>query len=119
MAAPEVTYEFYRDEWRGQLDEGGFDAALPHALAEVRRLTWPNDPGARGAEAEWRRAVCAAVDVDAAYGCSGGAGGLSSVTTGTVSMSFGAGGGASSYDADMARAVGGELAGTGMLFMGA
>lgn len=121
MSAPEVTYDFYRGEWGGTLDEGGFSAALPHALAEVRRLTWPNDPEERGAVDEWSRAVCAAVDVDAAYGSTGGTGvsALSSVTTGTVSMSFGGGGGgASAYDADMARAVGGELVGTGMLFMG-
>lgn len=118
MAAPEVTYAYYSETYGGTLDEGGFRAALPHALAEVRRLTWPNDPAELGAEEEWRRAVCSAVEVDAAYGCTGGAGGLASVTTGTVSMSFGGGGGASAYDADMARAVSGELVGTGLLFMG-
>ncbi len=118
MAAPEVTYAYYSGTYGGTLDEGGFAAALPHALAEVRRLTWPNDPVALGAEEAWRRAVCAAADVDAAYGCTGGAGGLSSITTGTVSMSFGGGGGAPAYDADVARAVSGELVGTGLLFMG-
>lgn len=116
--APEVTYAFYRDEYGGALGEDGFDGSLAHAIAEVRRLTWPNDPGIDAGA--YRRAVCAAIDVDAAYGATGGTGaGLSSVTAGSVSMSFaGAAGGASAYDADVERAVAGELAGTGLLFMG-
>lgn len=118
MAAPEVTYEFYSETYGGDLDEGGFKAALPHALAEVRRRIWPNDPQERGAEDAYRRAVCAAMDVDAAYGGTGGAGSLSSVTTGTVTMSFGGSGGETAYDADVSRAVEGELVGTGLLFMG-
>lgn len=109
-------YGFYSKSYGGSLDEKSFDAALPHALAEVRRLTWPNDPSMD--DEAYMRAVCAAVDVDAAYGCTGGAGSLSSVTTGTVSMSFGGQGGETSYSADVARAVRGELAGTGLLFMG-
>lgn len=115
MAVQEVTYDFYATQYGGTLDEGGFMAALPHALAFARGRIWPNqperDPGA------WRMAVCAACDVDAAYGFSGGSGSLSSVTTGTVSMSFGGQGGGT-WEADMARAVDGQLAGTGLLFMG-
>lgn len=118
MALPEVTYAYYSGTYGGALDEDGFSAALPHALAAVRGRIWPNDPEERGAEEECRRAVCAAVDVDAAYGSTGGAGSLASVTTGTVSMSFGGSGGGSSYDADMESAVDGELVGTGLLFMG-
>lgn len=109
-------YEFYRGTYGGTADERTFEAALPHALAEVQRLTWPNDPSTD--ETAYMRAVCAAVDVDAAYGCTGGAGSLQSVTTGTVSMSFGGQGGEAAYSADVARAVRGELAGTGLLFMG-
>ena len=117
MAAVEVTYDFYADTYGGALEEAAFSASLPHALAEVRRLTWPNDPS-RAPEA-YKRAVCAAVDVDSAYGATGGTGsGLSSVTTGTVSMGFGGTGSESAYDADMARAVAGELVGTGLLYMG-
>lgn len=113
-----VTYAFYRDSYGGTLDEGGFSAALPHALAAVRSATWPNDPEERGAEAEYMRAVCAAVDVDAAHGFSGGAGQLASVSVGSVSMSMGGSGGSSSYASDMAAAVGAELVGTGMLYTG-
>lgn len=118
MALPEVTYGFYRDSYGGRLAEDGFDASLPHALAAVRDAIWPNDPAERGAEEAYRRAVCAAVDVDAAWGATGGAGGLTSLTTGTVTMGLGGSGGGSSYDADVRRAVRGELAGTGLLFMG-
>lgn len=116
MADVEVAYTFYADTYGGALEEDGFKASLPHALAEVRRRTWPNDPS-RDLTA-YMRAVCAATDVDAAYGSTGGAGALSSITTGTVSMSFGASGSEASYDADVSRAVEGELVGTGLLFMG-
>ena len=95
MAAPEVTYAFYRYEWHGALAEGAFGASLPRALAA------------------YSRAACAAVDVDAAYG--GSAAAIASVTTGTVSMSFGDG---SSRRADMVRAVDSELAGTPLAFKG-
>lgn len=115
MSAPEVTYGFYAGEYAGKLDERGFVAALPHAVAYVGARIWPNDPGR--AEREYMLAVCAACDVDAAYGCSGGSGSLASVTTGTVSMSFG-GQGAGSWEADMARAVDARLVGTGLLYMG-
>ena len=119
MAAPDVTYGYYSETYGGSLDEGGFKAALPHAVAAVRDRIWPNDPEERGAEGAYMRAVCAACDIDAAYGLTGGAGSLSSLTTGTVSMSFGgSGGGSSAYEADMARAVDGELVGTGLLYMG-
>lgn len=111
-----VTYAFYRDSYGGRLNEGGFNSALPHAMAYVRRRIWPNRP--MQAIRAWRMAVCAACDVDASYGFSGGSGSLASVTTGTVSMSFGGQDGGSSWEADMARAVDGCLVGTGLLFMG-
>lgn len=116
MTTVSVTYGFYTGEYGGTLDKGGFDAALPHALAYVLGRVWPNDPGE--APEAYRRAVCAACDVDAAYGFTGGTGSLASVTTGTVSMSFGGSGGGSTWEADMARAVDGELVGSGLLFMG-
>lgn len=111
MAAPEVTYAFYRDEWHGTLGEGAFGASLPRALAVVRDRVFPADPA--GDPDAYRRAACAAVDVDAAYG--GSAAAIASVTTGTVSMSFGDG---SSRRADMVRAVDSELAGTPLAFKG-
>lgn len=114
MSSPEPDFAFYANEWRGQLDEEGFARALPRAVSAVRGRIWPNDPG-RAPEA-WRRAVCAAVDVDAAWGLGGGVGALSSVTAGSVSMSFGSGG--ATYGDDLARAVDAELAGSGLLFMG-
>lgn len=116
MATVDVTYEFYTGQYGGTLDEGGFDAALPHALAYVRGRVWPNDPA--DAPTAYQRAVCAACDVDASYGFTGGTGSLSSVTTGTVSMSFGGSGAGPTWDEDMARAVDGELVGSGLLFMG-
>lgn len=115
MSSPKVTYAFYTNQYGGTLDEGGFNAALPHAVAFVRDRIWPNKPVE--AIRAWRMAVCAACDVDASYGFSGGSGSLSSVTTGTVSMSFGGQGGGT-WEADMARAVDDRLAGTGLLFMG-
>ena len=117
MGEPEVTFEFYRDSWGGGLAEGDFSSALPRALAAVRGLTWPNVPDA-GSEGAWRRAVCAAVDVDAAYGLTGGTAAVSSATLGSMSVTLGGGQQGSSYDADVARAVRGELVGTGLLFMG-
>ena len=116
MAQLAVTYAFYSKQYGGTaLDEGGFAAALPHATAYVRDRIWPND--GEDAPNAYRRAVCAACEIDAAYGFTGGAGSLASVTTGTVNMSFGGAGG-SSWGADMARAVERELAGSGLLFMG-
>lgn len=115
MSSPKVTYDFYANQYGGTLDEGGFDAALPHAAAYVRGRIWPND-GEKAPDA-YMRAVCAACEVDAVHGFTGGAGSLASVTTGTVSMSFGGASG-SSWDADMARSVDRELVGSGLLYMG-
>lgn len=114
MSSPEPDFGYYSGEWSGTLDEEGFARALPRAVSAVRGRVWPNDPE-RAPEA-YRRAVCAAVDVDAAWGLGGGVGALSSVTAGTVSMSFGAGG--ATYEADLAHAVDAELAGSGLLFAG-
>lgn len=112
MQGPDFKY--YSGEWRGQLDEDGFARALPRAVSAVRGRIWPN--GTERAPEAWRRAVCAAVDVDAAWGLGGGVGALSSVTAGAVSMSFGSDG--ATYEDDLARAVDAELAGSGLLFAG-
>lgn len=116
MPAIEVTYEFYSEQYGGtSLDEDGFDAAIVHAVPYVDARIWPND--GEDAPDSYMRAVCAACEADAAHGFTGGAGSIASVTIGTVSMSFGGASG-SSWDADMARAVDRELAGSGLLYMG-
>ena len=64
----------------------------------------------------YRAAVCAALDVDAAYGFSGGvAEGLQSMTVGSFSATLGQQDGQSAYEQDMQRAVRRELSGTGLL----
>ena len=112
-------YEFFK-EYGGTLDEGSFNAALPHALAEVKRITWPNIVTDTDEEEAYKRAVCAAIIVDAAYSFSGGVGeGISSMTVGSFSVSTTTNAsGTTAYDADMAKAIQGELVGTGLLFMG-
>ena len=117
MSVPTVTYAFYSEEYDGELSEKDFNSALGHTIAYVALRIWPNDPN-NAAEA-YMRAVCAACDVDAQYGFTGGAGSLASVTTGSVSMNFGSGSsGGSSWATDMCHAVDGELVGSGLLFMG-
>jgi hypothetical protein len=64
------THEDYLAAGRGELSAEEFKAALPHALAWVRDLIFPNEPDG---SKEWAQAVMAACEVDAAYGCSGGA----------------------------------------------
>ena len=70
----------------------------------------------------WKRAVCAAVKADAAYGFSHGIGeGLSSVSLGKFSMSSrsdAADGASSAWLADVRAAARRELAGTGLLYAG-
>ena len=65
MAGTKPTYSFYSEQYGGKLDEGGFDAALPHAVSYVRKRIWPNSPE-EDMDA-YMRAVCAACDVDAAW----------------------------------------------------
>ncbi|WP_148042718.1 hypothetical protein [Adlercreutzia equolifaciens] len=65
------------------------------------------------------RAVCAAVDVDDAYGASGGIGeAVASVTLGKFSATMGGNGSASLYQADMRLAIARELAGSSLLYQG-
>lgn len=107
-------FAFYRDAWRGELDEESFGRAMPHAEAAVREIVHPRDPS--DAPEQHRRAVCAACDVDAAHGFSGGSGEGGSIRLGSFSASgAGADGG---YSADMLAAVRAQLAGTRLLYRG-
>ena len=95
-------------------------AHLPRAVAAVRELMGFNSPEDEGQAAAYKAAVCAALDVDAAYGFSGGvAEGLQSVTLGSVSLGMGqADGQQSAYDRDMRRAIARVLRGSGLLYAG-
>ena len=120
MALPEVTYDDYA-EWGGTLSEDAFGASLGHARARVREFVYLNEVDTDERIAAFKAAVCAAVDVDAAYGASGGiAEGSGGFTIGSFSMSAqgGSGSASSAYDRDMARAIRAELSGTGLLYQG-
>lgn len=113
------TYWFYKNTYGGQHDEGAFTASLPKALAKVNYSIWPNEVEADTLES-YQMAVCAAVDVDVAYGGSGGIGEeLSSMSIGYFSVSGGSSSdGVSSYEKDMKTVVEEHLVGTGLLYMG-
>lgn len=114
---PEVTYERYQ-ELGGELGENAFKASLRAAMASVRQIIGFNVPNDTNLEA-YERAVCAAVDVDAAYGASSGIGeGGDSVKVGSFSISGNSHAGISAYDADMRRAIRQELTGSGLLYQG-
>lgn len=119
MALPEVTYSDYQ-AWGGQLEEAAFTASLPAGRAAVRRIIGFNVPDGDAQEAAYRAAVCAAADVDAAYGATGGIGEASGgFSIGSFSMAGASSAdGAGGYDSDMERAIYGELSGTGLLYQG-
>ncbi len=116
---PELTYERYGN-LGGAHDEEAFDASLRAAEATVREIIGFNEPETETQQEAYERAVVAAVDVDVAYGCSGGIGeGLANISVGSFSASFEGGTGAvSAYQADMRRAIKRELAGSGLLYQG-
>lgn len=93
---------------------------MAHAVAAVRELMGFNVPEGEEQVTAYKAAVCSALDVDAAYGFSGGvAEGLQSMTVGSVSLGMGqADAQASAYDRDMRRAIARELRGTGLLYAG-
>lgn len=96
-------------------------AHLPAAVAAVREAMGFNVPEGAEQAAAYKAAVCAALDVDAAYGFSDGIGeGLQSMTVGSFSASMGQqqGAQASAYEQDMRRAIQRELSGTGLLYQG-
>lgn len=114
---PEVTYQRYQ-ELGGTLGEDAFNASLRAGMASVRQIIGFNVPDDTNMEA-YERAVCAAVNVDAAYGASGGIGeAVASVTLGKFSASFSDNGTASPYQVDMRRAVHRELVGSSLLYQG-
>ena len=117
MPLPTVTYSSYTEQG-GTLEEDAFKASLRAAAAAVREVIGFNRPQDEDDEGAYIRAVCAAVDVDSAYGASGGIGeGMASVTLGKFSASMGSGT-KSLYDVDMSRAIFRELSGSSLLYQG-
>lgn len=111
MARPEPTYEFYRDEHRGKLEQGAFDDALPLASARAREIVAVDVPEAL-AEA-YMHAVCALCDRVSGADARGT---VKSETVGGTSLTYADAEGASAFsDADAVRPW---LAGTGLLWRG-
>ena len=103
-------------DYRGACTRDEVCAHLPAAVAAVREVMGFNVPEGEEQVAAYKAAVCAALDVDAAYGFSGGvAEGLQSMTVGSLSVTLGLQGGQSAYEQDMQRAIRRELSGTGLL----
>lgn len=111
MAAPELTYGRYLD-LGGSASEEAFRASLPWASRHVAAACWPNEPDASTEDA-WLAAVAAAVDVDAEWGGTHGAGASGSLSIGGFSTSGDAGG--ASFADELSRAVSEALAGSGLL----
>lgn len=119
MGLPSVKYADYQ-AYGGKLSESAFSASLRAACAAVGDTMGFNAPCDIGQTAAYRNAVCAAVDVDAAYGASGGVGeGAASLSIGSFSSSGASdASGTSAYDLDMRRAIRRELQGSGLLYQG-
>lgn len=119
MALPEVTYEHYRSCYGGALDEDAFSASRRAAAASVAEVIGINAPEGAYQTVAYSNAVCAAADVDAAYGASGGIGeSVASVAIGAFSATLSGIEGVSAYDTDMRRAIRRELQGSGLLYQG-
>lgn len=119
MALPEVAYQHYQGCYGGALGEDAFNASRRAAVASVAEVIGLNEPEGAYQAVAYCNAVCAAVDVDAAYGASGGIGErVGSVAVGAFSASVAGDGKTSAYDADMRRAIRNELRGSGLLFRG-
>ena len=117
MALPSVSYADYK-AYGGKLSEEAFNASLRAALASVREAIGFNEPESPAQETAYRNAVCAAAEVDQAYGASGGVGeGMASMSIGSFSASGGQAG-TSAYDLDMRRRIVQELYGSGLLYQG-
>ena len=119
MSLPNVAYTDYQ-AWGGKLGADAFAASLPAAKAAVRLIIGFNVPEGEAQTAAYKNAVCAAVDVDHAYGATGGIGENSpSFTIGSFSYGGGSSSdGRSAYDSDMEGAIYGELSGSGLLYQG-
>lgn len=111
MSAPTLTYQRYR-ELGGSAGEDAFAASLPWASRHVAAVCWPNEP-ASDTEGAWLAAVAAAIDVDAEWGGTHGAGDSGSLSIGGFSTSDGSGG--ESFADELSHAVSDALAGTGLL----
>lgn len=117
MALPSVAYTDY-ESYGGGLPEEAFKASLRAARASVREVIGFNEPQDAAEEEAYRNAVCAAVDVDAKYGASGGIGErMANLSIGSFSVSS-SGEGVSAYDMDMRRCIAHELVGTSLLYQG-
>ena len=115
---PSVSYDEYTARG-GKLAKEAFDASLASAVASVREVMGLNEPDGERQAAAYVGAVCAAVDVDAAYGASGGIGeNVASVAVGAFSATLAGTAGVSAYDLDMRRAIRRELQGSGLLYQG-
>jgi len=111
--ATSPTYDFYTANG-GTLEESAFNRALSHGVAAVSDVIGYNEVDDTTLEA-YQKAVCAAIDVDAAYGFSGGVQeGASSMSIGAFSISAGA----PSYASDMRQVITPVLRTTGLLFQG-
>ncbi len=118
VVLPTVTYSDYQT-YGGTLSKEDFDASIAAAQAWVRYLVGFNSPTTDEENAACIRAICAAVNVDAAYGASGGIGeGASSLSIGSFSVSNSSSSGDSAYQNDIERAIRQELIGTSLLFQG-
>lgn len=116
MPLPTVTYSNYTEQG-GKLGEDAFKASIRAAVSAVRDVIGFNRPQDEEDEEAYIRAVCAAVDVDSAYGASGGIGeNVSSLTLGRFSATMQ--NGRSAYDADMRKFITRELAGSSLLYQG-
>ena len=67
MKLPEPTYKFYTGTYGGVLPETAFDEALPAARRHVRWLCGGHVP-CRDEVCAYKRALCATIEVFAAYG---------------------------------------------------
>lgn len=117
--AEKPTYLYYAAEYNGALGNAEFSASLCNGGRAVRNIIGFNTPETPKQLDAYQRAVCAAVDVDAAYGASGGIGeGAKSVSIGSFSASSTNSGATTAYDLDMSQAIRRELIGSGLLFQG-
>lgn len=108
-----VDYAFYSGTYGGGLAEDAFAAALGPAARHVRWLVGGKRPG-RCEWDEYKRAVCAVVDVFAQYG----EGQIASFQIGEFRMNSYAGHGATTGTELATAAALEELAGTSLVFTG-
>jgi hypothetical protein len=111
MSWPSLTYTDYQG-LGGAATGGAFAASLPWAERRVRAWCWPNEPQTDEQQYAAKAAMAAAIDVDAAWGGSHGAGSTGSVSIGGFSASGDAQ--HSGFESDLSRALSDALAGSGL-----